>query len=149
MCNGYTAAASAPVDGAISAAAARRPPTDGAEFVCVLCGRESPTFAHAALRCPAMVLERWYVSAAVHRWQPRVGPDIAQWMATEPPDRRGLAALCGIVQRPPGTAALPPPQRCRMACELAAASADLARAYVSLANASGARAFYEPKHTAL
>ena len=64
-----------------------------------------------------------------------------------PPDRRGLAALCGIVSPAPGTASMPLPERWQLACELAAVGADLASAYVLRANATGAPYLYESPHT--
>ena len=115
--------------------------------VCALCGREPPTFEHAALRCGAMAAERAAVEDVLYRWQPRVGPEIALWLMAQPPDRRGLAALCGIVSPVPGTADLPLPERWKLACELAAVGADLALSYVQRANATGAPCFYEPRHS--
>ena len=41
------------------------PHNDEAVAMCALCGREPPTFAHAALRCGAMVAERVAVEEAV------------------------------------------------------------------------------------
>ena len=95
-----------------------------------------------------MASERAAVEQVLYRWQPRVGPEIAQWLMMQPPDRRGLAALCGIVSPAPGTATLPMPERWKFACELAVVGANLAMAYVQRANATGAQFFYEPSHNA-
>ena len=117
------------------------PKQDCPSGVCALCEKEQPTFEHAALRCPVMAKEREVLLEIVRRWQPRCGPHLAEWLMQNPPDRRGLAALCGIVSPAPGVAALPPPDRVKLACELAAASADLSRAYMQRANVSGAPFF--------
>ena len=85
----------------------------------------------------------------VSKWQPRTGPDLAMWLTHNPPDKRGLAALCGIVSHMPGVTKLPIHDRFRLSTELAAAGADLALAYVEKANAAGPRTFYEPKHTSV